>query len=65
MLDVTNTTALIQQLATTGLGELRELHNHVADIEKIIRVLIREREAQQRRDERLRARGLHVAEITA
>lgn len=60
MFDVTDTTNLIQRLAAIDLSELRLLHNRIANAEEIVRVVIRQREAQERRDERLRARGLAV-----
>jgi sensor histidine kinase YesM len=64
MIDVNDATGLIQRLAFTDLRELRELHGRINDAEQVIRALIRQREAQQRRDERLRARRLSVAEAT-
>lgn len=60
MFDVSNTTNLIQQLTGVSLEELRQLHSRITDAEEITRSLIRRREAQERRAERLRARGLSV-----
>jgi hypothetical protein len=64
MFDVTDTGNLIQRLAAIDLKELRELHDRIVDTEQITRAVIRQREAQQRRDARLRERGLCVAGAT-
>jgi len=61
MFDVSNTANLIQQLAGVSLDELRVLHNHTVNAERLLRGVIREREAIARRDARLRERGLSVA----
>lgn len=61
MFDVSNTTDLIHQLSNVSLDELRQLHGCLVDAEEVTRTLIRRREVQQRREERLRARGLSVA----
>ena len=55
MLDVTN---LIRQLADVDLAEMRALHGRIVDAEQIVRAVIRQREGQERRDARLRERGL-------
>jgi succinate dehydrogenase/fumarate reductase flavoprotein subunit len=65
MLDATDITAtLIQRLSSADLRELRELHNRILDAEQIVRAIVRRREIQERRNERLRVRGLHVASAT-
>ena len=61
MFDVTDTGNLIQRLAAIDLNELRVLHRRIVDAEQIVRAVIRPREAQERRDERLQARGLSIA----
>jgi hypothetical protein len=60
MIDVTDTATLIQRLAGIDLTELRQLHNCIQDAEEITRALIRQREAQERRNQRLRERGLAI-----
>jgi hypothetical protein len=63
MFDGADTTSLIQKLAAIDLKELRELHGRITDAETVVRAVIRQREAQERRDERLRARGLSIVRI--
>lgn len=58
MADVTDTTGLIERLTAVDLAELRRMHGRLADAEEITRAVIRQREAQERRDARLRERGL-------
>jgi hypothetical protein len=60
MIDVTDTATLIQRLAGIDLAELRQLHNRIQDAEEITRALIRQREQQERRNQRLRERGLAI-----
>jgi hypothetical protein len=60
MFDQTNTTSLIRQLTDTPLEELRELHGRLVDAEPIVRAVLRQREAQERRNQRLRERGLAI-----
>lgn len=62
MFDVTDTPGLIQRLSTIDLGELRALHTRIVDAEEITRTLIRRREAQERREARIRERGLTFAD---
>ncbi len=61
MIDVSNTTDLLQRLAGVSLDELRVLHGRVVDSDRLLRGLIREKEALARRDARLRERGLSIA----
>jgi hypothetical protein len=63
MFDGADTTSLIQKLAAIDLQELRELHSRITDAEAVVRAVIRQREAQERRDERLRVRGLSIVGI--
>jgi hypothetical protein len=63
MFDGADTTSLIQKLAAIDLNELRELHGRISDAEVVVRAIIRQREAQERRDERLRVRGLSIVGI--
>ena len=63
MLDDADATSLIQKLAAIDLKELRALHVRITDAEAVVRAVIRQREAQERRDERLRVRGLSIVGI--
>jgi hypothetical protein len=60
MFDLTSTTNLICQLTDTPLQELRELHGRLVDAEPIVRAVLRQREQQERRNQRLRQRGLAI-----
>ena len=61
MFDVTDTASLIQKLTAIDLSELRVLHGRIVDAEEMVRALIRRREAQERRDARIRESGLSIA----
>lgn len=61
MIDVSNTAALIQQLAQIDdLSELRNVHTQFANAEEIARTLLHKREAQKRRNARIKEPGLAI-----
>jgi hypothetical protein len=60
MFDLTDTGSLIQRLAAIDLTELRQMHSGIIAAEEITRAVIRRREAQERRDARLKERGLSI-----
>jgi hypothetical protein len=60
MFATTNAATLIHQLTAVSLNDLRQLHSRLVDAEPIVRAVLRQREAQERRNARLRERGLAI-----